>query len=190
MYYRLSIDTANMSQYWECLNNQGLRLGLGFEVDVEEDNIELPFRLQVSFSPDLAGLPKIQPLYEYVSNVKVMSKRLLQVIQSAGVDNLQTFPALVTDAASGRASEDFVVFNVLGMVSAVDLAQSKGTPLGSVFYFDKIAIDPLKARGLLLFRIKQSPVEVIVHESVARLIGNSKIEGLVLEPASTTPPPP
>jgi hypothetical protein len=190
VYYRLRIDVAGMSQYWELENNEDLRLGLGISVDVEEDQIELPFRLKVSYHPGLDGNPKVQPLYDYVTNVKVMTKRLVAAIQSAGVDNLQIFPAVVTDSVSGAKSEEYVVINVLGLVSGVNLARSVGTPVANAFYFDKIAIDPAKVRDLLLFRIKESPIEIIVHDSVAKVISDGKFEGVTLESASSTPPGP
>lgn len=188
MHFRLKTDVARMAQYWEFLNNEDLRLSLGLSVDVEEDDIELPFRLQVSYSPDLEGNPKVEPLYDYVSSVKVMSKRLAETIQAAGVDNLQIFPALVTDSVTGVVHEDYVVVNVVGIVSAAKLASSEGTKVGSAYYFDKIAIDPAMARDLLFFRLKQSPIEIIVHESIARAVTNGNFRGVVLEPAAATPP--
>ncbi len=190
MYYRLQHDRAEMSQYWEATNNSHLRMSLGLLIDVAEDEVKVPFQFSVSYSPGLDGNPKVQPLYEYVSNVNVMSKRLVAALQAAGVDNLQVFPAVVTDTVTGLVNGGFVAVNVVGNVAVVNLARSSGEPIGKAYYFDKIAIDATKAQGLLLFRIKPSPIEIIIHESVAKVVEAGAFRGVTLESASDNPPGP
>lgn len=184
MYFRLRTDVADMSQYWERSNNVHVRLGRGRAVDVSEDAIDLPFRFTVTYSPGTDGAPKVQPLFDYVSNVKTMHGRLVTALQQAGVDNLQIFPAVVVDAVSGIEYQDYVVANVIGVVSCADLSRSSGEPIANAYYFNQLKIDPSRAHDLFLFRLKESLIEIVVHQKVAEAIERAGFRGIVLEPAS------
>ena len=188
MYFRLQCDVTNMSQYWEQINNEHLSLILGCLVSETEDQIQLPFQFKVRYHPGIDGNPKVQPVYDYVASVQTMHKRLVAALQAAGVDNLQIFPAVVTDTVSGHTSEDYVVVNVVGLVSCVDMSKSIGHPIANAHYFERLVIDSNQAHGLLCFRIKQSIIEIIVHQQVADAITKGAFAGVVLEPASESPP--
>lgn len=189
MYFRLDADVASMSQYWEAQNNQHVMTILGELLSVNDDAIELPFRFTVSFSPDLEGKPKRQPLYDFVPSTNAMHKRLVTTMQAAGVDNLQIFPAQVVDAISGAISSDYVVVNVVGMVSAANLAESQSRELADVRVFDKLVLDVPKARKLLMFRLAESQMEIIIDAKVADAIRHGKFAGVVLDPVTESTGP-
>jgi hypothetical protein len=182
MYFRLGADVADMSQYWEAQNNQHVLTILGEPLSVENDAIDLPFRFNVTYSPGLDGEPKRQTLYDFIPNTNTMHKRLVETLQASGVDNLQTFPAIVSDDATGKESEEYLVVNVLGLMSAADLPASRSQELADVRVFDKLVIDETKAKEQLLFRLAESQIEIIVHERVADAIRGGNFTGVTLEP--------
>ena len=184
MYFRLDADVADMSQYWEQQNNQHVMTIMGELLSVEEDAIELPFQFTVTFTPGLDGEPRRQGLYDFVPSTNTMHKRLVAALEAAGVDNLQTFPAEVTDGTSGVVSNDYVVANVIGIASVADLAESQSQELADVRVFERLVIDPEKAGRALMFRLAESQIEIIVAETVAETIRGGGFAGIVLEPLS------
>jgi len=175
-----------MRQYWEALNNQHVVTILGELLSVEEDAIELPFKFSVRFTQGIDGQAKKQPLYDFMPNRRVMHKRLVETLRSAGVDNLQTFAAEVVDAESGAISRDHLVVNVIGIIACANLDESRSHPLGDVHYFEQLVLDQPRAAGILMFRLAESPIEVVTHEKIAEAIRAGNFEGVILEPLMET----
>ena len=128
---------------------------LPFTVEPDEDDRE----------PDEPGVL----LEMYQDSYVLMTKRLVDALQEAGVDNLQLFDAVISDPRTGMVSADYKVVNVVGVVACADLGKStyttSGAPLIDVS-FDSLAIDEKRAGGLLLFRLAESLSAIIVHERV------------------------
>jgi hypothetical protein len=186
VYYRLHVDLNGMRQYWEALNNQHALTYMGRLLSVENDALELPFKFGVSFSRGIDGEDTKQTFYDFMPNRRVMHTRLIETLRSTGVDNLQTFPAEVLDTASGAISREHQVVNIIGLVSCADLDASRSRPLGDVNFFDQVVLDPSRTSGALMFRLAESPIEVIVHEKVADAIRAGRFNGIVLEPLMET----
>jgi hypothetical protein len=175
MYYRLDVQLAPGAGFMQEQDNLHEVLMDGERVD--ETQLVLPWPYE--FRPDAENAVEFA---DYYSGSNLMSKRLVETLQSCGIDNLQTFPAVVTHADTGERNLDFVVVNVLGLVAAADLAASKGRPLADVQYFEKLAIDPAKARDLLMFRLADSRSDVILAEKVAKKVEAGGFVGVVVEP--------
>lgn len=175
MYYRLEIKPSLNCGYLELETNQDELLILG-EI-LNEENLELPYRLTIRVNPR-HGLE----MDDFYPDRNVMSKRLVATLQSSGVDNLQVFPAEIKHNLTGEIIDDFVVVNIIGMVSCADLSKSDATPLADVNYFHKLTIDANKTRGGLMFRLAESRIDVIVAEQVAKNIGKGNFHNLILEP--------
>ena len=133
----------------------------------------LPFRF--SYSGTLCA---------YYSAECLMSRPLVDALHEAGVDNLEVFPAVLVDSATGNAREDYCVVNVVGKVAAADMKQSAAIPLGDKQVFTKLTVDPGKAKDLLMFRLAESLVDVIVHEKVARAIAARQLGAVALSPVT------
>jgi hypothetical protein len=121
------------------------------------------------------------PIVDYISGKCLMSNRLADALEGAGVDNLQRFPAELVDAQSGAVNREFCVVNVVGLVAAADLQRSSALPLGQGWVFPSLTIDASKPLGLLMFRLAESLVDVIVHEQVASAIRAGSFRGVRLE---------
>lgn len=138
---------------------------------------ELPARFSYSAAAD-------RPLSAYFSGNCLMHRTLVDALQGAGVDNLQLFPTVLTDEATGAAREDYCLVNVLGLVAAADMKQSQGISLGGGQVFTTLAVDPGRTHGLLLFRLAESLVDIIVHEKVAEAVRAGRFPAVLLTPVT------
>ena len=96
----------------------------------------------------------------------------------------RSLTAVLTNPVTGETFENYLAVNVVGLVSCADLAKSDARPLAHVQYFLKLEIDPGKPRDALMFRLAESPMEIIVYEKVAKAIKKGRFTGIVLEPVS------
>jgi hypothetical protein len=175
-YYRLDANLNIRAGYMKQQANGWETLLLGEPVDESKLVLPWPFTLR----PD--GDEVV--LSDYYPGKKLMSSRLVDTIKAAGVDNLQIFPAVITNQKSGEVNRDYVVVNVLGMVAAADQAKSDSVPLADVQFFKKLVLDPARTRELLLFRLAESRADLIVAEKVAERIKAGKFVDVVVEPLS------
>jgi len=126
------------------------------------------------------------PYYGYVGqpddfqdfSVPLMSKRLKQVLQSAGVDNINFHPVTLRNTETGQ-TYDYYAFNLVGLVSAVDFSQSKigshdGDFIGDSQIHD-LVIDDTKCRHALMFRMVEQFSTILVHRTVKEAVERSGI---------------
>ncbi len=152
----------------------------GHAISEEKLRLPWPFSLEHERSEPLS-------LSDYYPYPHLMSERLIETLRGAGVDNLQLFDAEVVNVKTGEKITGFKVVNILGLVSAADPGASKSRPLAHVRFFETLAIDAARARGLLMFRLAESLIDVIVTENVARRVAEGKFADVEVEPLS--PPP-
>lgn len=129
---------------------------LEFTVESDEDDSD----------PDEPGVL----LEMYQDSGVLMTDRLVNSLNEAGVDNLQVFDAVIRDPKTGIVATNYKVVNVVGVVSCADLGSSiftvhGGSPLIDVS-FDSLVIDEKRAGGQLLFRLAESLSAIIVHDRV------------------------
>lgn len=111
-------------------------------------------------------------------NVPLMSKRLKEAVESAGVDNIYFRPVVVRNSDTGEAYEYFA-FNLVGLVGAVELARSSlashdGDFVGDSQIYD-LAVEPSRTRGLLMFRLKEKFSVILIHRRVRDAIERAGI---------------
>jgi hypothetical protein len=136
---------------------------------VAENQPQNPVVINVVPHGGYAGLPD-----EYMdSNVPLMSKRLKEAIESAGVDNLRFLPITLRNAETGT-TYDYFAFNLIGLVDAVDLGKSTMTSHDGDFVGDTaisdLGVDEAATRGLFMFRLKQKFSVILVHRKVKEAI--------------------
>ena len=74
--------------------------------------------------------------------------------------------------------QEYHFVNIIGWASGVDLDESEHSPIGDTFYFHEMKLNIHNDDGLPIFRLKESPFEVIVNESVAEVIMKGSFIGL------------
>ena len=97
-----------------------------------------------------------------------MNKKKYQVFNDCGVDNIQTLPLQLINKETDEIRDDYIVFNVIGLISCARMDESDSLPLGGGLFFRNLSIDPTKTNGQLAFRLKESSMEIVVHKSVAK----------------------
>lgn len=103
-------------------------------------------------------------LPEFVqSPVAVMTTRLFQVLEAAGVSNLETFPTEIHDAKGNLVSSDYVAFNVVGLIRTEDLPSES---------------------ELKFARLEESVNVLLVHDSIKQAILDAGITTLTFHETS------
>ncbi len=177
MYYVLGTDGCeNVYMKKERGLNSHIELAMGRLWDVTADEIDLPFRYNMKVVE--GQTPR---LYGFYPGSDLMQQRLVDVLQSAGVDNLQLFPTIVTDDKSGEEVPGYVTINVIGRVACAVMDKSSKSAVANVSYFHNLVINPEKASRLAMFRLDESPMLILVNEFVAHAIQDSDFPGLKLE---------
>jgi hypothetical protein len=117
--------------------------------------------------------------------IPVVSDRFAEALLQSGVDNFQTFPALVRNPHTGKQWTTFKAFNVLGLVDAVHEADSvgeivmpgdEGGPPPLVEY-ETLVFDARKTRSLLMFRLAQTPSDFFLADRVVQHLGGKAPNG-------------
>jgi hypothetical protein len=103
--------------------------------------------------------------------IPVASQQLIDVLQAAGVDNLQTFPALLRNDLTGQSWSGYFAFNLLGLVDAVE--RRPGT-----FDFQELVFSESKVAHRLMFRTIHNPLDVFISDRVrSELLSRRPPEG-------------
>lgn len=140
-----------------------------------------PIRLRIKPGREDAPFPTFlhQP-------VPLMSKALYEIIRSEGVDNIDVYRAELYYSDGRLASDQYYVFNLLGLVKAVDLSRSKfdpGQPDRLISMgFDSVAIDRNAAGDFLMFRLAENVTTIVIHERVKRAIEKAGVPLLCVDP--------
>lgn len=114
---------------------------------------------------------KLLPMYE--GTIPLMSEELLRVLHSAGVANIELYPARIDDPHGGRSLHQYKAFNVVGLVACADMERSEYLEDGDddmPLMFDSLCIDDAKAHGALLFRLAEAPTALVVHQRIRQAV--------------------
>jgi hypothetical protein len=122
----------------------------------------------------------IQPGYEkadvipFYDTPQIMSDAFADVLRNAGVDNVDFYDAVLVDEKGTVLHKGYKAYNIISAVSAADVQKTRFSPDSENLLIDaaidKLAIDPKKARGLLMFRLAENVGTIVVHARVARAI--------------------
>jgi hypothetical protein len=97
----------------------------------------------------------------------LFSIELLDAMKQAGVDNLEILDAELRLRSTGRVMHGYKAVNIVGIVDVADEENSRIESLeGLGNWVHSFTLDPAKARGALVFRLRQSPSIVVVHRRV------------------------
>lgn len=183
MYYSMSTDgDENTYMEKETGLNSHIALYMGRLWDDKKDNISLPYRFTLSVDSD-----ETPNLYAWYPGSCLMQQKLIDLLKSLGIDNLQIFPAEIKHEDTDESVPGYAVVNIVGAVACADMSKSDASPLATAHYFNKLVIDPVATGGLLMFRVEESPMRVLVHEKVAKAVQASGFVGLTFEAIDESP---
>ena len=138
-------------------------------------NVRVAEPLRYELDPEVAGdIPWLLK-----AGGPLMHIDLIEAIRTAGVDNIDVYDAVIVDPEDGAEWRDWKAVNIVGVVAAADLQKSK-FPSGQdpviSMQFDELVINPVEARGLLMFRLAESLSTILVHAKVKDAVEARGIE--------------
>jgi hypothetical protein len=142
--------------------------------------LEISVPTPLTYTLKRGASDRLKALYA-AEPVPLIRKDLLAVLRSAGVDNLEVFPAVIR-GDNGREHTDHLAFNIVGLIAAADFQAS--TLMGTTpprlidTDFDSLVIDAEKAGAHKLFRLAESVNAIVVNEDVRSAIDASGIVGM------------
>jgi hypothetical protein len=150
------------------------------------DNLQYTLKVRKPwYDDDELITPPSNPQVLYDSKaLPVMRTDMLETLQASGVDNLETFPTRLIDEVNNITYDNYVTFNIIGLVAAADLEKSELMPHspGATMLdtdFHSLVIDESKTKGLLLFRLAENCSAIMVHHSIKEAIEAKGIPGIV-----------
>lgn len=141
----------------EGVKRNAFRLGRKIDVNVPEP-------IEFSLDPTVHG---DMPTF-FRNPYKIMKLDFLETLQKAGVDNIDTYAAVIRDTENDRIWENYAIANIVGVVDAADMDKSEYAGDSNMIsvLFDSLAIDETKTGGLKLFRLAQKISTIVVSEDV------------------------
>ena len=115
--------------------------------------------------------------------IPLMSVRMLDALTNAGVDNIESFDAILIDKFGNTIPEKFRAVNIIGRVKCADLDASDcdfddpDDPIG--VDFDSLVIDEGRANGHIFFRLYESVNGIVVHDSIRKALEPLNLRGIV-----------
>lgn len=122
---------------------------------------------------------KIRPGHEknellpFFGSSRLMTEEFAKALQSAGVDNLDLYDAVIQSKDGSVVHRGYKAFNLIGMVQAAGKGTVFNDPPSTRLIdasIEGLTIDPSKVGDLLMFRLAEFVSAVIVHEKVKRVI--------------------
>ena len=111
----------------------------------------------------------------YTSRVPMMRDDLLACFIENGVDNIDSYPIVITNRVTGEEIAGYSAINIIGLVRAADVTQTVFSPNNPSRLIDAdidaLTIDSSRASGLLLFRLAEAVTGVVVHEKIKDAVG-------------------
>ncbi len=180
-YHRLEVRSPGADRRWEA--------GILFTTDDRRDELHPPLTpIRLATEVEETDTPN-EYAELYWNPIPLMSRRLVDALRSAGVDNLQTYETQLDVAAGavGTRPDRYLAVNIVGRVQAADLARSETNPESTERFISKdffsLAVDDGKARGLPMFRLAENVSAVLVHAHVRARVEAAGISTLTwLEP--------
>lgn len=186
MFYKITNALGGeQNVFMKALNNQCASVRDGeFIDDLDEADIEeLPFRFEMAVRRDERDGSRQEPrLSWYYDGRQLMHKQLVRALQDAGVDNLQVFAAILTEEGFDTVNEDYIVVNLVGLVACANVEKSSAMPFADGLFISELVIDAARTSGLLMFRLADSMMDVLIHESVAEKLIPMNIPYVTITP--------
>jgi len=140
-----------------------------------------PIRIELVPVTDFTGEPA--PMFDRY--MCLMGEAMVGALRRCGVDNIDTYPAILVDSVNHREFE-YLAINILGLIAAADLSKSQWSNFDGAAridtHFDALAVDPDKARGQLMFRLAEDTGTIVVHAKVKQALESAGIAMLRFTP--------
>lgn len=113
--------------------------------------------------------------------IPLISKELIDCLRKAGIDSFQAFPVKLTNPETGQKFDNYFAFNFIGIIKAVNMDKSdfdilmegdEETP--PLLAFREIVLNRDEINDALMFRIIESPFNLLIHDSIVDYLASDK----------------
>ena len=186
-----------MNQYYKFESDNYVDFGIKKSPSLGEQSVMQGRFIDSAKLPELIfehDFPLGEPMPHYLTGGTVLvSKELINVLDSAGVDNYQAFPVTLVNPDTKEIRKDYLLFNILGLIKATSLVDSdydelmqrsaEDIGLPSVA-FNGIVINSKNTYGAHMFRLAEDPIYSIINDQVVKALKANKPDdgwGIVIE---------
>ncbi|MDH5546768.1 MAG: hypothetical protein OEZ43_14340 [Gammaproteobacteria bacterium] len=152
-------------------------------------DVDVPWRMGILL-PDSLGKPIECWLHEkrgdvlrdiFLVDIPLFSKKLIDILESEGVDNLQKYPA-VLHGKNGELFENYFAVNIVGTVLCADLGKSTYLPDSDppLMEFSNLVIDSSLVHSQQLFRLGENTLYIIVNQKLGDRLSGESLVGVFL----------
>ena len=135
------------------------------------EKLDSPLKFEIEKTSD-----NTLPDFMNSGGMLLFSSRLVEKLNSAGIDNLQLFAAEIHVKEPNLLITNYFVANILGVIQCVSLSRSEYTEIMPGLYeFSKISINLDAIKMEKLFRIAESNRRILIHESVIQYVISSPL---------------
>jgi len=181
-HFLLNSESLQLNVRMKPLNNICVNLISGKELEKEYDPETLPFEFEMLVRKDIdTGEEKAPTLYDFYSNVPIVSTRFLTIFKNIGVDTVEVFKTQVYWRNQQRTLHNYHVINVTEMIDCAVPTEKYNCALADI-EDGMLTIDPSKTNNTPLFRLAKCETHIVVNEVLANAIIAEKLSGVILTP--------
>ena len=135
----------------------------------------------------LSETPHISPFPDYSRDghgCPVFSDKLKNIMEAAGCDNIEYFPAQIVEYNSSEPQSGYYAANIIGLIQCIDMDESEvdEDEDGNIDEIEHLVIDESATRDLLIFRLAEMQDVILIHEHFKKPIEEAGITGVSLVP--------
>ncbi len=117
----------------------------------------------------------------------VFSVDFLKMLQDCGVDTIDDYAIEIRDNKNAICSfsAKYRAVNIISSLDCVDMVHSEYEKVEDLFFFDKLVLNTLAAKGAEFFRVYHAEEHIVVSHSLASRMDLSQFPDIVLEPLAS-----
>lgn len=184
-----------MTKYYQIYDDYNFDYGITSGPTLPDGSIMAGKTVEANDLPELIyeiNVPDNEACPHFMSDgTLIVSGLFIKVLQSEGINNFHTFPVILINPDTHTKITGYFLFNVLSLVSAVNLDRSSSDMLMDgdsedvpFVAFNQLSLDNKKISGLRLFRLAEDPTVLIVDETIKLALKQNRPEegwGVIFE---------
>ncbi|HWV15058.1 MAG TPA: hypothetical protein VN030_06460 [Cellvibrio sp.] len=116
------------------------------------------------------------------TTVPVMSGRLASFLRKYGADNIDAYPVMLHNKASGEYVSDYFAVNIIGCFNAAKLEESQyRLRFGKPYFTGRIALDNSLTPALPCFRLLYGPGLIVISQHIAEMLARETWTGILVQ---------
>ena len=124
------------------------------------------FTVPVEFEVDLTSEGRRMSSL-FVIPAFLVHKKVYEALLTAGIDNVDPYPAVIRSEDTGQQWDDYLFLNVVGLIACADLPNSDYAELGpGINVIDRVAIRADQVPSADIFRLVEDHLTIVVSDRV------------------------